>query len=115
MAKKTITITLLNGEKWETECEIVGDLALHRRRKEPEVWGITHVPTQFHIHKAIPNDILGNKKKLLAWMAKVQESDDFKKDWMLMRKVTPDEIRTDPLRTQHIRKRILDHCLKTKV
>lgn len=110
--KKKLAIKLLNGDVWEVEAEIVGDLGLHPGRSDPKALSVTHIPTLMSFNKVIPNEIKRTKKALLAWMKKVQEG--LPKDWLAMRKFDAEQVRVDPEKTKTIRARIREHCLATK-
>lgn len=116
--KCKLTIPLLDGKTWETEAEVVGDLALHPSRKNPKGWSVTHVPTLLTFARAVPPEITANlgpkaqRTTLLAWMARVQE--DMPKDWLALRKLTAASVRADPDYSKGVRERIRNHCLATK-
>jgi hypothetical protein len=116
--KMKLTIKLLNGELFEPEAEVVGDLGLHPSRRDPDnALSITHVPTMMSFSGAVPKEISGdwNKKRrarLLKWMEKVQKS--LPKDWEAMKKFTVDEVRNNPRMSVPVRNRIREMCLETK-
>lgn len=110
--KQTLTIPLLNGETWSVEAEIMGDLALHRARKDPKNWSVTHVPTLLTFVGAMSAKVQElSKPKLLRWMKLVQAEPTLSKDWKAMRTFSRENILTDPEHTKGVRGRIRDYCL----
>lgn len=110
-SKIKLLIPLSNHEIWEVEAMAVGDLALHKSRKDPNKNSVTHIPTLTRVD-AVPKEI-SSQRHYFDWMRNVQHG--MQKDWLAMRKVTPQEVRTDPLRTKFIRERLGAHCLETKI
>lgn len=114
-----LSIPLKTGEVYETEAEIVGDLALHPARLDALDLAMTHVPTLLSFRDAVPPAIAGTwtdskarRKKLLGWMAEVQKS--MPKDWLALRRITAESVRKDPDYSASLRTRIRNHCLATK-
>ena len=108
--KVTLTIPLLNGETWKVDATVIGDLAIHRARKDERLWSVTHIPTLLTLAPAVPAWVCSDKKKLMKWAVCVQEG--VKKDWLAMKKVTAKDINENPERTKGLRFRILDYCAK---
>lgn len=108
-----LTIPLHNGDKWEVEATVVGDLALYESRKEPGKFSVTHVPTLLCIDSVVPNKVRGDDRKLCKWMRVVQEG--VVRDWNQLRKDTPESMRKDPDLHMAARQRVRDFCRSVKV
>jgi hypothetical protein len=108
-----LTIPLGSGETWKVEkAEQVGDLAVHKTRNDKE-WTVTHIPTSLGLSSAIPEEYKSNKKLLLLWASTIQSA--LKKDWLMMRKFSHNDIIKNPDRTKAVRDRVRAMCAKTKV
>lgn len=113
MSKQTLPIPLLNGETWTVEAEVIGNLALHKARKDPANWSMTHVPTLLTFVGAMPAVVQEfTKPKLLKWMKLVQAEPTLSKDWKAMAKLDRDQVMKDPEYSAGVRGRIRAFCLK---
>jgi hypothetical protein len=111
--KKAKIKLVFNAGEEEVQAFIIGDLALHPSRMDKKKWTMTHVPTSMSFKSVVPAAIIEDKDRALLWMKKVQE--EFKKDWMAMRKFKRDDIIKSPEHTRGIRERIRNHCMTTTI
>jgi hypothetical protein len=112
--KEMLTIPMLNGDTYDVEVEIVGDLALHHGRlQNKDKWYVTHVPTLLSMEEAIPKNIKRGRTVMLKWMGKVQKG--IADDWITARRYSAGNIQNYPEESKDVRDRIKAHCLKTTV